>query len=92
MALRIRCFLLRGRLPLDGQLYERPTATEMLSGDNQVQPVAERSRFIFPGGSSESNPGIESHTLCANRFPVRILRSRAPAGPTAANCRHVCTA
>jgi hypothetical protein len=32
-------------------------------GDNQVQPVAERSRFDFPGGSSESNPGIESHTL-----------------------------
>jgi hypothetical protein len=35
----------------------------MLSRDNQIQPVAERSRFDFPGGSSESNPGIESHTL-----------------------------
>jgi hypothetical protein len=51
----------------------------MLSGDNQVQPVAERSRFVFPGGSGESNHGIESHTL---REPViRLMISEGARRP-----------
>ena len=41
-------------------------------GDNQGQPVAERSGSIFPGGSSESNAGIESHTLGELVFRLMI--------------------
>jgi hypothetical protein len=50
-------------------------------GDNQVQPVAERSRFEFPGGFSESNPGIEWEALAVGLAAVTARSTVAQLSP-----------